>query len=78
MGALDERLLPACLQLFQSVFANGFQHGEAWFACRVLDLLRQTLVDHGCDTVEQIQVEIAFGVANSFHPFQIASAYEHR
>ena len=78
MGALCQGLLPACLQLFQSVFANRFQHHEPRFTVRLLDLLQQALVHHGCHAVEQVQIEIAFGVAYSFHAFQIASAHEHR
>ena len=78
MGALGQGLLPAGLEFFQSVLANCFQHHEARFALRLLDLLHQALVHHGCHAVEQIQIEIALGVANGFHAFQSASAHEHR
>ena len=78
MGALRQGLLRACLQFFPSVLANRFQHHEPRFTVRLLDLLQQAFVHHRCHTVEQVQIEIAFGVAHSFHTFQTASASEHR
>ena len=40
MGAFRQRLLATCFQLFQSVFANRFQHYETRLTARVLDLMR--------------------------------------
>ncbi len=78
MGALGQRLLAAGLQLFQSVLANGLQHHESGFTPRRLDLLHQALVHHRRHAVEQVQAQIAFGIAHRFHAFQRASAHEHR
>ena len=78
MTAFRRGPLPARLQFFQSVLANGFQHHEPRLTLRLFDLLRQALVHHGCHTVEQVQIEITFGVAHSFHAFQSASPHEHR
>ena len=78
MGPLRQGPLPACLQFFQSVLANRFQHHEARFTLGWFDLPRQAFVHQGCHTVEQVQVEIGFSVAHSFSAFQCASAHEHR
>ncbi len=78
MCTLREGILSACLQFFQSVLANRFQHREARFSLRLLNLLHQTLVHHGRYAVEQVQIEIALRVTHGFHTFQIASAHEHR
>ena len=78
MGALGREFLTAGLELFTRVFANRFEHHEARFAVRLLELLHEAFVHHGCHTVEQIQIEVGFGVAHSFRAFERASSYEHR
>jgi len=63
---------------FSKAYRGSFQHHEARFAVRLLDLLYQTFVDHGCHAVQQIQIEITSRVADRFHPFQIATPHKHR
>ena len=77
MGAPCRGLFPACLQFFQSVLANRLEHPEPRFSIRLFDLLHQAFVHHGRHTIEQVQIEVTFGVAHGFHAFQIASR-EHR
>ena len=78
MGTPRQGLLLARLQFFPRVLSNRFQHHEPRFTVRLLHLLQQAFVHHGCGTVEQVQIEIAFGVADSFHALQRASSHEHR
>ena len=78
MSALRQGSLPTYFQLFESVLAKRFQHHEPRFTLPLLDLLHQAFVHHGCHAIEQVQIEIALGVAYGFHAFQIASAHEYR
>ena len=77
MCALRRAQLAAGLQFFPGVLADGFQHHEARFAIRQRHLLQQTLVHHGRHAVQQVQPEIAFGVAYGFHTLQTAAPHEY-
>src|SRR5438132_1042542 len=46
MRAPCRRLFPACSQFFQSVLTNRFQHHEARFPFRLVDLPNEALVHH--------------------------------
>ena len=78
MGAPGVGALSACLQFFQRVLANCFQHAETRFTLARLYLLHQTFIHHRGHALKQIQVEITLGIAHSFYAFQIASPCEHR
>ena len=78
MSAFGSRLFLAGLQFFASVLADRFEHHEARFSIRLFDLLQQAFIHHGCHAVEQVQIEIAFGVTDRFDCLEGASAHEHR
>jgi hypothetical protein len=78
MGAPGQRLFVACLQSFQTVFADRLQHHEPRFTFRLVHLLHEALVYHRRHAVEQVYIQIALVVARSFHSFQAASANEYR
>ena len=78
MRAFGCRFFAVHRQFFQGVLANSFQHREAGFSIRRRSLQHQAFIEHRSHTVEQVQIEIAPGVANRFDALQIAAANEDR
>src|SRR5262249_48118145 len=85
MGRSCRFQLAVCLQAFQPVLPDGFEHQQAWLLTLLLCLLHQALVDERCHPLEQLWERLSIfitsmggGLDDGGESFQPAAANEDR
>src|SRR5215467_3577940 len=70
MGPPDRELFAAAGEVFESIFANGLEHGKTRLGIRSVHTLNQVLIHQGRQTIKQINAKVATRVADGLGPLE--------